>query len=351
MAQSTETNRDGLHIRHELTSANDSDTAHREVLRRMETYGKDPDASDYKVARDTVLLLHALNHRVRHFKAQILADIKIREYNETLRLQSQIDDTPPKARERQHTLPSSIPPTGMRRSEHTHNIDTDEEKGSPPVWRPIQIEEVQPQTKPSTPGTTTSDKPHPSDAGGSKSNDDDPVDLQPQVSETTVNQQQPQTPEYATIDGNDNRYTPINPDQTGFAQNIDVPGPKHTIVEKDTETGVSTTNERMSTVEDTAAYRRRPSSTQIEPLPGRERGVHPPRRFDDKSTLSLETAGATRHISQREHTVAMKTKEKLHIYKDVNLIPDRGKKPNESIIAKTKHEELSPELNDFCTYE
>ena len=71
----------------------------------------------------------------------------------------------------------------------------------------------------------------------------------------------------------------------------------------------------------------------------------------DKSTLSLETAGATRHISQREHTVAMKTKEKLHIYKDVNLIPDRGKKPNESIIAKTKHEELSPELNDFCTYE
>ena len=118
-----QTNRDGLHIRHELTSANDSDTAHREVLRRMETYGKDPDASDYKVARDTVLLLRALKHRVRHFKAQILADIKIREYNETLRPQPQTD-TPPKARDRQCTLPSTIPLTEVRRPERTHNVDT-----------------------------------------------------------------------------------------------------------------------------------------------------------------------------------------------------------------------------------
>ena len=350
MAQSTETNRDGTHIRHELTSANDSDTAHREVLRRMETYGKDPDASDYKVARDTVLLLRALNHRVRHFKAQILADIKIREYNETLRLQSQTDTTP-KARNRQRTPPSNLPPEGMRRSEYTHNIDVDEEEGSLPAWRPIQIEEVQPQTKSPTPGTTTSDKPHPSDADGSKSKDNDPADLQPQVSEITANQQQPQTPEYATTDGNGNKYTPIHLDRADLAQNIDVPRPKHTIVGTNTETGVSTTNEHISTVEDTAAYRRRPSSTQREPFPGRERGVHPPRRFDDKNTLSLETAGTTRHISQREHTAAMKTKGKLHIYRDMNLIPDRGKKPNESTIAKTKHEELSPELNDFCTYE
>ena len=315
----------------------------------METYGKDPDASDYKVARDTVLLLRALNHRVRHFKAQILADIKIREYNETLRPQPQTD-TPPKARDCQHTLPSTIPPTEVRRPEHTHNIDTDEGRGSSPVWRPTQIEEVQPQTKSSTLGTTTSDKPHPPDADEGKLTDDDPVDLQPQVSEIIANQQQPRTPEHATINSNDNRYTPTTLDHTGFAQNIDVLGPEHTIVEEDTKTGVSTTNKYMTTVGDTATYRKYSSSTQIEPLPGRERGVRPPRRSDDKSTPGLETAGATRHIPRREHTIAMKTGKKSHIYRDVNLIPDRGKKPNKSIIAKTKNEEPSPESNDFCTY-
>ena len=314
----------------------------------METYGKDPDASDYKVARDTVLLLRALNHRVRHFKAQILADIKIREYNETLRPQPQTD-TPPRTRDCQHTLPSTIPPTEVRRPEHTHNIDTDEGRGSLPVWRPTQIEEVQPQTKSSTLGTTTSDKPHPPDADESTLTDDDPVDLQPQVSEIIANQQQTHTTEYAAINNHDNRYTPTTLDHTLLTQNFDVPGPENTIVEVNTNTGVPTTNEYMTTVEDTATYRRYSSSTQIEPLPGREHEVQP-RRSDDKSITDLETAGATRHIPRREHAIAMETESKSTIYRDVNLIPDRGKKPNESIIAKTKHEELSPELNDFCTY-
>ena len=85
-------NRDGLPTRHRLTAANDPDTAHREVLRRLETYGKDPDASLHEVAKDTVLLLRALNHRLHHFQAQILADIKLREsYNKTLRPQPQND--------------------------------------------------------------------------------------------------------------------------------------------------------------------------------------------------------------------------------------------------------------------
>ena len=96
-------NRDGTPIRHELTAANDCDTAHREVLHRMETYGKDPDATLEEVSRDTVLLLRALNHHVRHFQAQILADIKIREsYNRTPRSQPQ-SGNPPDTRNRHHT--------------------------------------------------------------------------------------------------------------------------------------------------------------------------------------------------------------------------------------------------------
>ena len=100
-----QTNRDGLHIRHELTSANDSDTAHREVLRRMETYGKDPDATLQEVARDTILLLRALNHRLHHFQAQIVADIKIREsYNRTPRSQPQTGIPPRTAIAHAHHL-------------------------------------------------------------------------------------------------------------------------------------------------------------------------------------------------------------------------------------------------------
>ena len=113
MAQSTETNRDGTHIRHELTSANDSDTAHREVLRRMETYGKDPDADPLDMAKNTVLLLRALNHCLYHFQAQILADIKIRESYNKLPRSQQRDDTYSETRDHCCTLTSPAPPTGV----------------------------------------------------------------------------------------------------------------------------------------------------------------------------------------------------------------------------------------------
>ena len=211
-----QTNRDGLHIRHELTSANDSDTAHREVLRRMETYGKDPDASDYEVAKDTVLLLRALNHRLRHFKAQILADIKIREYNQTLRPQPQTD-TPSEARDRRYTLPSTTPPTEVRRPEHTHTSDDGERRGFSPIWQPKTTEEIRPQTKSSASGTMMSDEPRPPDAGKDKSTNEDPVDPNPQANEITTNQQQLQTPEHATPVKSDDDETSTATDHTGIA--------------------------------------------------------------------------------------------------------------------------------------
>ena len=104
-------NRDGIPVRHELTAANDCDTAHQEVLRCMETYGKDPDTTLHEVARDTVLLLLTLNHRLHHFQARILTHIKIREsYNRTPRSQPQTG-IPPRTRDRHCTRTSPMPPT------------------------------------------------------------------------------------------------------------------------------------------------------------------------------------------------------------------------------------------------
>ena len=135
-------NRDGTPIRHELTAANDCDTAHREVLRRMETYGKDPDATLEEVSRDTVLLLRALNHRVRHFQAQILADIKIREsYNRTPRSQPQ-SGNPPNTRNHHHTHTSSWESP----SEKTRGTDADEKNNPQPVRQLAKNEETQPVT-------------------------------------------------------------------------------------------------------------------------------------------------------------------------------------------------------------
>ena len=151
-------NRDGTPIRHELTAANDCDTAHREVLRRMETYGKDPDATLEEVSRDTVLLLRALNHRVRHFQAQILADIKIREsHNHTPRSQPQ-SGGPAGARDHHYTHTSSWESP----SERTHRTDADEKYRPPPAWQPAKNEETQPVTgQPVLNKTVTNEHPSP----------------------------------------------------------------------------------------------------------------------------------------------------------------------------------------------
>ena len=281
-----------------------TDTAHREVLRRMETYGKDPDASDYEVAKDTVRLLCALNHRLRHFQAQILADIKIREsYNQTLRPQPQAD-TPPEARHHRYTLLSTTPPTIVHRPERTHTIDADGRRGSSPIRRPTETEEIQPQTNSSTPGTTTSDEPRPPDADKgnlysathiyretkflellNKSTDDDLVDPKPHESEITMDQQQLQTPEHATpVKSDDSEHTSTTPDHTGLVQDTNVPKPERTITEENTKTGVSPMNKYMMTMGDTAAYCKYSPSTQTKLLPKQTHGARPHRRPGDRTS-------------------------------------------------------------------
>ena len=115
-------NNDGPPTRHELTAANDPDTAHREVLRHLESYGNQPNASIQQVAADTVLLLQALGHHLHHFQAQILADIKLRESaNRTPRPQPQ-DVTDQEAVNHHCTLTSPIPLTGELLSARTIGI-------------------------------------------------------------------------------------------------------------------------------------------------------------------------------------------------------------------------------------
>ena len=241
---------------------------------------------------------------------------------------------------------------GVRSPEHTNAIDADEGRGSSPIWQPTRTKEVQPQIKSSTLGTTASDEPRPQDADKSnpcsvthicretkfldlldKPTDDNPADPKPQVNEIIANQRQLRTPEHATVNSDNNRYTPATPDYTSLAQDINVPKPKHTTTDENTKIGTYTMNKYMTTVGDTAAYHEYSPSTQTKPLPRQDHEARPPRR---------------EHTIDRSYT--KKTGEEPHTYRDVNLIPDRGKKPNETFIAKTKHEEPPPQLNDFCMY-
>ena len=235
--------------------------------------------------------------------------------------------------------------------------------------RPYGDQQNQRSSTPDKVGTTASDEPRPQDADKSnldsvthicretkfldlldKPTDDNSVDPKPQVNEIVANQRQLRTPEHATINSDDNRYTPATPDYTGLAQDINVPKPEHTITEENAKTGAYTMNKYMTTV----AYREYSPSTQTEPFPRQDHEARPPRRPDDGNTPDLKTAVTTKHTPRREHTIARpyatKTGEEPHTYRDVNLIPDRGKKPNGTFIAKTKHEEPPPQLNDFCMY-
>jgi hypothetical protein len=128
----------------------------------METYGKDPDATLEEVSRDTVLLLRALNHHVRHFQAQILADIKIREsYNRIPRSQPQ-SGNPPGTRDHHYTHTS--PPAGENPFRQTHGADADEKNDTPPARQPAKNEETQPITGQPALNKTIANEQHSSDA-------------------------------------------------------------------------------------------------------------------------------------------------------------------------------------------
>ena len=323
-------NRDGLPTRHRLTAANDPDTAHREVLRRLETYGKDPDASLHEVAKDTVLLLRALNHRLHHFQAQILADIKLREsYNEIPRPQPQ-NDIYPGTRDHRCTLTSPAPPTRVSRSECVHTTDADE-RDSSPVWRSTKAEEVQPQANLSAPDTTTSDKPRLLDINRgnpcpasqiyqetqliSETNgpiNTNPVDSSPQIGVTATNRHQPQTLKHvASIDDNGNEDTSVTPGHANFEQNPSIPQSQHAAIRESKKTRVPPNSKYMTTIRDTPVYYEHSlAAAQTKSPPGKDYGARPPRQPGGRDTSDPETKLNTKHNSRQRctavgpHTVA-----------------------------------------------
>ena len=318
-------NRDGTPIRHELTAANDCDTAHREVLQRMETYGKDPDATLEEVSRDTVLLLRALNHRVRHFQAQILADIRIRESN-------------------------------------NRGTDADEEEQTPqpsPARQPVKNEETRPITGRPALQTTTNEH-YSVGASGNHSRPDDPTHREtrpiPEIDTPVTNladkddngtetkiaitgQYKPQPSKHITsVNNNENGNTADIPEQGIRERDPHEPGAQ-SAAENTGKTLRSSPSSRNTATNDSTTphydqeldYDYSPTKIQAGPPVEGERHVTcPPRRPKDRDTTDPETKFDTRyahyqrHIIIRPHTAV--NRGELHTNRDVNLVPDRGKK-------------------------
>ena len=369
-------NRDGTPIRHELTAANDCDTAHREVLHRMETYGKDPDATLEEVSRDTVLLLRALNHRVRHFQAQILADIKIREsYNRTPRSQSQ-SDNPPGARDRHYTHT----PTLTREStlKQTPRMDADEKNNPPPARQPAKNEVTQPITGRSALNMTMANKHYSSDTNrnhpcpaGQTHQEVRPTPETDASNAELVNendtgtgtriaitdQHGPQASNHITpTSGNENGNIAITPERKVREQDPNKPRPQHAIAKTSKKPRSFPGGEHTTIGNNTAECRgRSPTDEQTKPPTEEERnGTHPPRRPEDRDTSDPELEFDTRYAHYQRHTIigpyATINQGELHTNRNVNLVPDRGKEPNEAATAEIEHEEPPPKPNDSCTY-
>ena len=341
----------------------------------METYGKDPDATLEEVSRDTVLLLRALNHRVRHFQARILADIKIREsYNRTPRSQSGSDNPPGTRNHHTHTSLRENP------SERTHETDADNENNNPwPARHPATSEETQPITGQPVLHETTSNEHHSPDANRNHpyptdqthqevrpttetdaaiANLVDGDDTGTETKVATTSRHRPQASKHMTsTSDNENGDIAITPEcKTRRRDHPNEPRPQRAIAKTSKNLQSSPDDKHTRAGDDAAAYHDY-SPTDEQTRPPIERGKHgtrPPRRPKDRDTSDPETEVDTRHAHYQRHTVikpyAIISQGEPHTSRDVNLVPDRGKKPNESIIAKTKHEGLSPELNDFCTY-
>ena len=112
----------------------------------------------------------------------------------------------------------------------------------------------------------------------------------------------------------------------------------------------------MATIRDTAIYHEHSPTTKQTKLPTEEKEykARPFRQPKDRNTSDPETKFDTRYTSYQRCTIirphTTTNREELHTNRDVNLVPDRGKEPNETVTAEIKHEEPPPELNDFCMY-
>ena len=381
-------NRDGTPIRHELTAANDCDTAHREVLRRMETYGKDPDAALEEVSRDTVLLLRALNHRVRHFQAQILADIKIREsYHRTPRTQPR-NVNPTRIRDRHYTNTSyPVRESSFRQVQRT---DANEKsnppathdangKSNPPVTQqPAKDEETQPATDQPTLNNTIANEHHSPDADrdhpcptdqihqktrptpeidAQVTNFADESDVDTGTEIAVMGRRRPQASEYMTpTSDNEDRNVAITPKRKIYGRDPNEPKPQYAAAKTSKQPRSSPGGKHTTTNDSVAKRREYPPLNEQTGLPTEEKRheIHPLRRPRDRNTLDSETKLDIRNTHYQGNTIvrpyAIMNQGEPHTNRNVNLIPDRGKEPNEATTTGIENEEPPPQPNDSCTY-
>ena len=364
-------NRDGTPIRHELTAANDCDTAHREVLRRMETYGKDPDATLEEVSRDTVLLLRALNHRVRHFQAQILADIKIREsHHRTPRTQPR-NVNPTRIRDRHYTNTSY--PVRESSFRQTQRTDANEKSNPPATQQPVKNEETQPTTDQPTLNKTIANEHHSPDADrghpcpadqiyqktrptpeidAQVTNFADESDIDTGTEIAVTGRCRPQASKSMTpTSDNEDRNVAITPKRKIYGRDPNEPKPQYAAT-KTSKTPRSSPGGKHTTTNDSE----NPPLNEQTGLPTEKKRheIHPPRRPRDRDTPDPETKLDIRNTHYQEYTIvrpyATMNRGELHTNRDVNLIPDRGKEPNEAATTEIEREEPPPKPNDPRTY-
>ena len=364
-------NRDGTPIRHELTAANDCDTAHREVLRRMETYGKDPDATLEEVSRDTVLLLRALNHRVRHFQAQILADIKIREsHHRTPRTQPR-NVNPTRIRDRHYTNTSY--PVRESSFRQTRRTDANEESNPPAAQQPVKNEETQPTTDQPTLNKTIANEHHSPDADrghpcpadqiyqktrptpeidAQVTNFADEGDIDTGTEIAVTGRCRPQTSKSMTpTNDNEDRNVAITPKRKIYGRDPNEPKPQYAAT-KTSKKPRSSPGGKHTTTNDGGCP---PLNEQAGlPIEEKRHEINPLRRPRDRNTPDPQTKLDIKNTHYQRYTIvrphATMNRGKLHTNRDVNLIPDRGKEPNEAATTEIEREEPPPKPNDPRTY-
>ena len=325
----------------------------------METYGKDPDATLHEVARDTVLLLRALNHRLHHFQAQILADIKIRESYNRNRSQPQTGITP-RMRDRHCTRTTLMPPMRASQPEYAHTTDADEQNNPPPVWRPARNEESRPNASRSAINTMSNktrsldenrNYPRPTGQIHQEVQPTSEIDVSFSTNPVDQSESSPETEITTTT-----RHEPQISEHTNYNQNPSTPRPQHADAKTSRKPQSPPDDSHTATIRDTAIHNENSPTTRQTELPAEEKKYEARlfRQNKERDTSEPETKLDTRYAPYQRGTIirphATANREEFRTNRDVSLVPDRGKELNETVTTGIKREEPPPELNDFCMY-
>ena len=182
----------------------------------------------------------------------------------------------------------------------------------------------------------------------------DQNDSSPKTKITTTNRHKPQVSKHTmSISDNGNGNATVTPEHTNHKPNPSTPRPHHAGAKTSKKPWSPPGGKYMATIRDTAIYHEHSPTTKQTKPPTEEKKheARPLGQPKDRDTSDPETKFHTRHAPYQRCTIirphATTNRGEFHTNRDVNLVPDRGKEPNETITTEIKHEEPPPELNDF----